>query len=70
MDEVDDYMQPIECDVAIIGAEMSAFVAAAILAKQGRRVVVVDSPPVTGGAAGRCPSAAGGSTAVTDSGPT
>ena len=55
LDEVDDYARPIECDVAIVGAELSAFVAGAILAKQGRRVVVVDSPPVTGGRGGSLP---------------
>ncbi|NQZ96718.1 MAG: NAD(P)-binding protein [Myxococcales bacterium] len=55
MHEVDDYAQPIECDVAIVGAEMSALVAGAILAKHGRRVVVVDSPPVTGGRGGSVP---------------
>ncbi len=47
-----DYSKPIECDVAIVGAEMSAMVAGSILAKHGRRVVVVDSPPVTGGRGG------------------
>ena len=50
-----DYSVPIECDVAIVGAEMSAMVAGAILAKHGRRVVVVDSPPVTGGRGGSVP---------------
>jgi phytoene dehydrogenase-like protein len=55
MSEELDYTQPIECDVAIVGAEMSAMVAGAILAKHGRRVVVVDAPPVTGGRGGSVP---------------
>lgn len=50
-----DYSRPIECDVAIVGAEMSAMVAGSILARHGRRVVVVDSPPVTGGRGGSVP---------------
>jgi phytoene dehydrogenase-like protein len=47
-----DYSRPIECDVAIAGAEMSALVAGAILARRGKRVVVVDGPPVSGGRGG------------------
>ena len=50
-----DYARPVDCDVAIVGAEMSAMVAGAILARHGRRVVVVDSPPVTGGRGGSVP---------------
>ena len=50
-----DYSRPIECDVAIVGAELSAMVAGSILAKHGKRVVVVDSPPVTGGRGGSVP---------------
>ena len=55
MSQVIDYARPIECDVAIVGAEMSAMVAGSILAKHGKRVVVVDSPPVTGGRGGSVP---------------
>jgi monoamine oxidase len=47
-----DYSKSIEWDVAIVGAEMVAMVAGSILAKHRRRVVVVDSPPVTGGRGG------------------
>jgi phytoene dehydrogenase-like protein len=52
MSETIDYAKPVECDVAIVGAEMAAMVAGAILARHGKRVVVVDSPPVTGGRGG------------------
>jgi phytoene dehydrogenase-like protein len=47
-----DYRKPLECDVAIVGAELAGLVAGAILARQGKRVVVVDGPPVTGGMGG------------------
>jgi hypothetical protein len=47
-----DYNRPIECDVAIVGAELSAMIAGAILAKHGKRVVVVDGPPVASGRGG------------------
>jgi phytoene dehydrogenase-like protein len=47
-----DYAKPLECDVAIVGAELSGLVAGAILARRGKRVVVVDGPPVTGGLGG------------------
>jgi len=47
-----DYAKPLECDVAIVGAEMAGLVAGAILARHGKRVIVVDGPPVTGGRGG------------------
>jgi phytoene dehydrogenase-like protein len=47
-----DYASPLECDVAIVGAELSGLVAGAILARRGRRVVVVDAPPQVGGRGG------------------
>ena len=47
-----DYGQPLECDVVIVGAELSGVVAAAILAKRGLEVVLVDEPPVIGGRGG------------------
>jgi len=55
MQEPIDYRQPIECDVAIVGAELAAMIAGAILARQGKRVVVVDTPPVVGGRGGSVP---------------
>ena len=50
-----DYAKPLECDVAIVGAELSAMIAAAILTRQGKRVVVVDTPPQAGGRGGSTP---------------
>ena len=47
-----DYRQPLECDVAIVGAELSGIVTGAILANKGLRVVLVDEPPVIGGRGG------------------
>ena len=47
-----DYSAPLECDVAIAGAELAGLVAGAVLAKRGLRVVVVDEPPVVGGRGG------------------
>ena len=47
-----DYSQPLECDVAIVGAELSGIVTGAILANKGLRVVLVDEPPVIGGRGG------------------
>lgn len=44
--------RPIECDVAIVGAELAGLIAGAILARQGRSVVVVDTPPQVGGGGG------------------
>jgi len=52
MPEPIDYRQPIECDVAIVGAELASMIAGAILARHGKRVVLVDAPPVTGGRGG------------------
>ncbi|MCH2170284.1 FAD-dependent oxidoreductase [Myxococcota bacterium] len=46
-----DY-SPIDCDVAIAGAELSGLVAGALLASKGLSVVVVDEPPVVGGRGG------------------
>ena len=47
-----DYAQPIECDVAIVGAELAGMIAGAILARAGKRVVIVDTPPQVGGRGG------------------
>ncbi len=47
-----DYASPLECDVAIVGAELSGLIAGAILARHGRRVAVVDAPPQVGGRGG------------------
>ena len=47
--------RPIECDVAIVGAELAGLIAGAILARQGRSVVVVDTPPQLGGGGGGTP---------------
>jgi hypothetical protein len=47
-----DYGQPLDCDVAIVGAELAGVVAGAVLAKRGVRVVLVDEPPVIGGRGG------------------
>ena len=40
-----DYANGIDCDVAIVGAELSGMIAAAILTRKGKRVVVVGSFP-------------------------
>ena len=48
----EDYSAPLECDVAIAGAELAGLVAGAVLAKRGLRVVLVDEPPVVGGRGG------------------
>ena len=50
-----DYERPLDCDVAIAGAGLGGLVAGAILAREGRRVVVVDAPPVIGGRGGSAP---------------
>ena len=50
-----DYSAPLECDVAIAGAELGGLVAGAILARAGRSVVVVDAPPLPGGRSGSYP---------------
>ncbi len=50
-----DFAQPLECDVAIAGAGLAGLVAGAILARHGRKVVVVDGAPRVGGRAGGTP---------------
>lgn len=50
-----DYAAPLECDVAIAGAELSGLIAGAVLANRGLRVVVIDEPPVVGGRGGALP---------------
>lgn len=47
-----DYATPIDCDVAIAGATYGGLAAGAILARAGKRVVIVDTPPVVGGRGG------------------
>ena len=54
LDEL-DFARPLECDVAIAGAGLAGLVAGAILAKHGRKVVVVDGAPRVGGSAGGTP---------------
>lgn len=46
---------PICCDVLVVGAELAGLIAGAILARQGRSVVVVDTPPQVGGGGGGTP---------------
>lgn len=50
-----DFSHPIHCDVAIAGAGLSGLVAGAILARRGRRVVVVDRATEVGGRGGATP---------------
>ena len=50
-----DYLEPLECDVVIAGAELAGLVAGAILARHGQSVVVVDTPPQVGGRGGATP---------------
>lgn len=47
-----DYINPIECDVVVAGADMAGLVAGAILARKGKKVIVVDGPPQIGGRGG------------------
>lgn len=47
-----DYARPLECDVAIAGAELAGLVAGAILSRHGLRVVLVDTPSQVGGRGG------------------
>ena len=47
-----DYRGILECDVAIVGAELSALVAGSILTRRGLRVVIADGPPQLGGRGG------------------
>ena len=50
-----DYSQTLACDVAIAGAGLGGLAAGAILARAGKRVVVVDKPPWIGSRAGSVP---------------
>jgi len=47
--------RPLECDVLVVGAELAGLIAGAILARQGRSVVVIDTPPQVGGGGGGTP---------------
>ena len=55
MSEEIDFSQPLACDVAIAGAGLAGLVTAAILAKHGRHVVVVDRTARVGGRTGGTP---------------
>ena len=55
-----DYLEPLECDVVIAGAELAGLVAGAILARHGQSVVVVDTPPQVGGRGGATRARHGG----------
>ena len=50
-----DFSRPLVCDVAVAGAGLSGLVAGAILARNGRRVIVVDRPGLVGGRGGSTP---------------
>lgn len=50
-----DFSRPLSCDVAIAGAGLAGLVTGAILARHGRRVVIVDAPARVGGRAGGTP---------------
>jgi len=54
-----DFARPLACDVAIAGAGLAGLVAGAILARRGRRVVVVDRAPRLGGRGGSTPHRGG-----------
>ena len=47
-----DFDRPLDCDVAICGAELAGLIAGAILARRGLDVVVIDKPPQIGGGGG------------------
>ena len=46
------YDRPVDCDVAIVGAELAGLITGAILARRGLDVVVVDKPAQIGGGGG------------------
>ena len=50
-----DFSQPLKTDVVIAGAGLAGLVTGAILAKQGKRVVIIDLPPQIGGRCGSTP---------------
>ena len=50
-----DFSQPLTVDVAIAGAGLAGLVAAAILTRYGRLVLVVDRNPEVGGRGGSTP---------------
>ena len=50
-----DFSRPLDCDVAIAGAGLAGLVTGAILARRGRRVVVVDRATRVGGRGGSTP---------------
>ena len=50
-----DFAKPLACDVAIAGAGLGGLVAGAILARRGRRVVVVERAGRVGGRGGATP---------------
>ncbi|MCH2171392.1 FAD-dependent monooxygenase [Myxococcota bacterium] len=55
MNESIPYDRPVECDVAIVGADLAGVITGAMLARRGLDVVMIDQPPQVGGGGGGTP---------------